>query len=562
MAERCSKIPVVNLKKTKIKSSFPNYSLSKILDNIPFLGLDIEGIEDDIVRIEYNPNRPDYSTDLGIFRSLKGFLNRELGIPKFDYSISSHYKIEVDKSVKKIRPYILFFVAKNKEINQDLMEQIISMQEDLHNGIGRGRRKASIGIHDLNKMKFPLRYSTSDKEREFIPLDESNRYSLNQILDILPKGKKYSHLIKDFKKYPILVDQNNDIVSFPPIINSERTKVTLETQNLLVEVTATDLEIARNIISILFCYFYDEKFKIISGPVSEYRTKTFFPLKKLTNKFVRVKEDYINSILGLNLSTHEIISSLKKVRIDAIKLKNKELKCIIPQYRTDIRNPIDVVEEVSLGYGIYNLEPNLPSFKISAGIEDPVSEFFRELRKTIIGFGFQEVLNFSLVDQKGIEIEETYNEKNNHLLKVHESKSSEHEFLRASLIPSLMKNLSHNIHEEYPQKIFEIGKIFRIDENMTEKWNLALSISSNNTDFTQIRSLLRSIFKITFDKEIQTKPLKHILFINGRSANVFFQDHNIGIIGEVSPKIISDYNIRVPISILEIDLSEIIKDIK
>lgn len=561
MVKRCSKIPVVNIKKSKIKYSFPDYSIEEILEKLPFLGLDIEGVDDDIIKVEYNPNRPDFSSDIGIFRSLSGFLNEKLGLPKFEYSISSKYKIDIDKSVKTIRPFLLFFIAKNKKISQDLMEQIISMQEDLHNGIARERRKASIGIHDLDKMEFPLKYSTSEKDRKFIPLDESEEYTLNKILDILPKGQKYRHLIKDFKKYPILIDQNKSIVSFPPIINSENTKITNKSQNLLIEVTATDFEIAKNIISILFCFFHDENFKIISGPVGEEKTRSFYPLKIIKNKSVVVEEDYINSILGLDLATKEIIRSLKKVRIDPIKLKHNQLKCIIPQYRTDIRIPIDIVEEVSLGFGIYNLCPTLPFFKLSAGIKDSLNEILHELRKTIIGFGFQEVINFSLVDQKSIEIEGK-NERNNDLLQVRESKSREHEYLRTNLIISLINNISHNIHEEYPQKIFEIGKVFSVDENMTENWKLALSISSNDTGFTQIRSLLRSIFNITFGQEIQTRSIQHNLFINGRSANVFIQNHAVGIVGEVSPKIISNYNIRVPISIFEIDLNAVFKAIK
>jgi phenylalanyl-tRNA synthetase beta chain len=441
------------------------------------------------------------------------------------------------------------------------MEQIISMQEDLNNGIARRRKKAAIGIHDFDKIEFPLKYSTTEKDTKFVPLDESESYTLNKILEILPKGQKFKHLVEHFKRYPILKDKNNEIVSFPPIINSENTKITNQSQNLLIEVTASDFEIGMNILSILFCYFSDENFEIISGPIVEENNRSFFPLKKLQNKFVIVEDEYINNILGLKLSSKEIIRSLKKVRIDVIKGKHDKLKCIIPHYRIDIRKPIDIVEEVALGYGIYNLEPTLPSFKVSPGIKNPLNEIFNELRQTIVGFGFQEVLNFSLVDRKSIDILGR-NVRNIQSLKVSESKSIEHEFLRTSLIPSLMNNLSHNIHEEYPQKIFEIGKVFSIDENISENWNLALSISSNNACFTQIRSLLRSIFKINFGREIQTIAIQHHLFINGRSANVFVQNHFVGVIGEVSPKIISYYNIRVPISVFQINLSEFFKSVK
>jgi len=395
-------MPVVRIKKSRIKSFFPDYSLQKILEQLPFLGLDIESIDENIVRVEYNPNRPDFSSDIGIFRALNGLVGRELGIPKFNYSTDPQYKIIVDNSVKKIRPFIFFFIAKNKKLTQDSLEQIISMQEDLHNGIARGRKKASIGIHDLDKMQFPLRYSAETPDIAFVPLDQSEKYDFDEILNKLTVGQKYKHLVESFAKYPVIFDKSNMIVSFPPIINSDVTKITKQSKNLLLEITATHSEIALDMLSILSHYFLDEGFEIVSGSVNENNKDSFFPLKKLCNESMVVKKDYINNLLGLELSSNEIIKSLKKVRIDASKINGNDIQCAIPHYRSDITNTIDVVEEVALGYGIYNLEPSMPSFKITSGIKNPLIEFFNELRKTLIGFGLLEVVNFSLVDQKSI----------------------------------------------------------------------------------------------------------------------------------------------------------------
>lgn len=551
-------MPVVRIKKSRIKSFFPDYSLQQILEQLPFLGLDIESIDQNIVRVEYNPNRPDFSSDIGIFRALKGLLGEELGIPEFRYSTDPQYRINVDNSVKKIRPFIFFFIAKNKKLTQDSLDQIISMQEDLHNGIARGRKKASIGIHDLDKMEFPLRYSAETPDIEFVPLDQSEKYDFNEILNKLTVGQKYKHLVEYFTKYPVVFDKNNMIVSFPPIINSDATKITNQSKNLLLEITATHSEIALDILSILSHYFLDEGFEIVSGSVNENYSGSLIPLKKLCNKSMVVKKDYINNLLGLKLSSNEIIKSLKKVRLGASKIKGSDIKCVMPHYRSDITNTIDVVEEVALGYGIYNLEPSMPSFKIVSGIKNPLMEFLNELRKTIIGFGLLEVVNFSLVDQKSIKTIKI--KPINHLsLKVNESKSSEHEFLRTSIIPSLMNNLSHNIHEEYPQKIFEIGKVFSINKEIAEKWCLGVVMSSNNIGFTETRSLLRSIVKINFGEEICTKSYENEFFITGRSANIYIKDSLIGVIGEVSPKVISEFNIRVPVSAFEIVLSDFLK---
>ena len=110
-------MPVVNILKTRIKSVFPNKNIEKILVKLPFIGLDIEGIDKEKIRVEYNPNRPDFSSDTGIFRSLKGLLNEAVGLPLFRYSSDKLYQITIDPQVKKIRPILLFFVAKNKKIN-------------------------------------------------------------------------------------------------------------------------------------------------------------------------------------------------------------------------------------------------------------------------------------------------------------------------------------------------------------------------------------------------------------------------------------------------------------
>jgi phenylalanyl-tRNA synthetase beta chain len=184
-------MPVVNILKSRIKDSFPNDSIEKLLERLPFLGLDIEGIDKEKIRVEYNPNRPDFSSDTGIFRSLKGLLNEIVGLPVFKYSFNRSYKIIVDQHVKQIRPIIFFFVAaQNHNINEFLLDQLISIQDDLHNGIARGRKKASIGIHDLDAIKFPLIYSTKSSKESFIPMDQHGPITFKEILSTTDVGKK------------------------------------------------------------------------------------------------------------------------------------------------------------------------------------------------------------------------------------------------------------------------------------------------------------------------------------------------------------------------------------
>jgi phenylalanyl-tRNA synthetase beta chain len=552
-------MPVVNILKTRIKSVFPNKNIEKILVKLPFLGLDIEGIDKDKIRVEYNPNRPDFSSDTGIFRSLKGLLNETVGLPHFKYSYNKLYEITIDPEVKQIRPILLFFVAKNKKINSFILDQLISMQEDLHNGIARGRKKAAIGIHDLHAFEFPLIYNTRGKDSSFIPLDQTKPFQLNEILSDLEVGKKYSTLLRNLHHYPTIVDRNHQIISFPPIINSNNTKINDKSNNLLIEITGTNLETCKSILAILAYYLYDEGYEIFSGILHD-DNLTYSSLSLLKNIKISIDTNIIKSYLGLNLSTKEIRQILNRCRIDVSITNNRKVKCLVPSYRNDIINSVDIVEEVAIGYGIDNIESTIPSFLISAGERN---EYFRkidEIKETLIGLGFLEMVNFTLLDQN---ISTIFNSEDKELLekiKVNESKSKEHEFLRTNILSSLIKNLSYNIHEEYPQKIFEIGKTFSFKNKIVEEWNLGILIASNKSNYTEAKAIAQSIFKINFGKNISTRRNdNNNLFLKGRCAEILYESKTIGFIGEVNPGLIAKFNLHIPLSAFELNLSSLLK---
>ena len=76
-------MPVVNFSIERLTKFFPGIDLSKILELLPFVALDIESINSEFIRVEYNPNRPDFASEYGIVRALRGLVGIEIGIPKF-----------------------------------------------------------------------------------------------------------------------------------------------------------------------------------------------------------------------------------------------------------------------------------------------------------------------------------------------------------------------------------------------------------------------------------------------------------------------------------------------
>lgn len=541
-------MPVVELSYSRLQKLIGKSSKKQISDSLPFLGLDIESEDKDLVRIEYSPNRPDYSTDFGIALGMQGLLGIKTGSIKLKIKKSKQFIINVKSDVTKIRPFVTGIVAKNGKINDKTIKQLMAMQEDLHFGIGRKRKKSSIGIHDLDKISFPLTYSTTSRDHKFIPLNSEKDLSISQILESTDVGKDYGPILGNSSKMPIITDSKNKTVSFPPIINAAVTTVTKETKNLFVEVTGINKADAEDMLSVVATILQSAGFALEEVKISGSKNST----PKLESKKMAVSPTLVNQILGLNLNSSKIISCLKKARLDA-SLKGKDILCIIPAYRFDIFGPMDLVEEVALGYGIQNLEPALsPSQTI--GQTNPISQNLKSLSQVMIGLGFLEALNSSLTSKRVLY--EMTNRNSSKIISVRDSKSQEHTILRDSILPGLLENLSKNIHESYPQKMFETGSVFSEGSPIDEKISFSGISAHQDTNFTEIKSVLQSGLKSGFGLEIQTKTTSHPTFEDGRCASVLVNNKSIGIIGEINSQIIENYKIRVPVVGFEISLSD------
>jgi len=547
-------MPVVNLSVNRLNNFLPGIDVDKILQVLPYVGLDIEGKDNEILRIEYNPNRPDFGSDYGIVRALRGLLEIETGIPNFSYDRAGiSYVINVDESTKSVRPFIAAIVAKNGKLDDETIKQLIGMQEDLHNGIGRRRVKASIGIHNLDAIKFPIVYKAVNEDFSFVPLDLMSSQTIKLILKTSIPGKEYGYILEKTRKYPILVDSQENVVSLPPIINGNATKVNTCSRSLFVEVTGNNQKSVEDILAILAITLYDVGFEIQNVSTCNFNGSTY--TAKMDPSHIDVDPHYINTMLGLNFGINQIVKYLKKSRLDAREINGeKKIRCSIPRYRIDILNAIDIVEEVAMGYGVYNLKPTVPSSNLT-GEKSSLSKYIDIIRQTMVGLQMLEVLNSSLVSSK-VQSELSGMNKSDKVLRVDATKSAEHELLRDALLPSLLKTLSHNVHEEYPQKLFEIGKIFNWTDTITESWSIGAVIAHNKADYTEIKSTMQGLLKTSFGKNAVTTVATHPIFMNGRCANIYVEEECVGIIGEITPSAIDNFKVRVPVAAFELNLSQ------
>jgi phenylalanyl-tRNA synthetase beta chain len=550
-------MPVVNFTIERLNKLLPGIDLNQVLELLPFIGLDIEGVDSEVLRIEYNPNRPDFASDYGIVRALRGLLEIETGLPKFKLNKEvNKYSVNVDNSVRGNRPYIVALIAKNGTLGNGTIMQLEGMKDDLQNGIGRGRTKASIGIHNMDAIEFPVRYSTVNEDFSFVPLEQKSSQTIESILKTSNIGKDYGHILEGVKRYPLVIDSKDNVLAFPPIINGNITKVNANNTNLFIEVTGNNRKTVEDILAILAITLYDAGFELQNVTINNFDGDTYRP--KMDVSYIDVDASYVNVLLGLESEVNEIIRYLKKSRLDAKETKQKKIiECCIPRYRIDILNYVDIAEEVAIGYGIYNLKPTIPLTAL-VGQKDLTSTRINIIRNTMVGLQILEIVNFSLVSKK-IQYELPGIDQPDNLASVRATKSSEHEVLRDMLLPSLLKSLSRNVHEEYPQKLFEIGKTFEWSKNINEYWSLGAVVAHNTADYTEVKSIMHTLLKLSFGKSVTTKVATHPIFINGRCANIIVDEESVGIIGEITPFAIDNFKVRVPVAAFELNISKLLR---
>jgi len=434
-------LPVVTLNRAELEEMVGT-DADTIVELLPRLGADVGCVNDEI-EVEFFPNRPDLFSVEGAARAVRGMLGIETGLPEYVTS-NSGIEIEVDSSVNAVRPYVVCAVVRGVTLDERTIKSLIDLQEDLHWGVGRDRRKASIGIHDLSRVSPPFRYTLGDVA--FVPLDFSERISPAEILRVHPKGKEYAHIVGD--RHPLILDVNENVLSFPPIINGELTRVSEKTTDLFIDVTGLDMKAIQDCLHILVAALYDRGATIETVKVVYRGNGQVLNTPDMGGStFVVTKGDIVKRI-GVEIAEEIITASLQKMRMESV-VNAGRIKVSVPCYRTDIMHPVDIIEDVAIGFGYESIPPSYPKLGTIG------SRLVEEQRSTVIrdvlqGLGFLEVITLMLASDpsEAVIIE-------NPLLEEHIS-------LRTSLLPGLIDTLALNQHREYPQMVYEVGEVVRL----------------------------------------------------------------------------------------------------
>src|SRR3989338_8289228 len=520
-------MPTVNLNKQVVENLLgKKVPVEKLKDRISMLGTDLESITDKEITVEIFPNRPDLLSEQGFARALSSFMNIKTGIKKY-YIKKSGFSCKVEKALDSW-PYTVNAIVKNLKFNNERIREIMQLQEKLGTTLTRNRRKGGIGIYPLDKIKFPIRFTTMKlKDIKFKHLESDKEMNGLEIINEHPTGKKYGYILAKEKEQPVFVDSNNNIMSIPPIINSHDTgRINESTKDVFIECSGPDLNTLNAALNIIVTSLADMKGEIYSLDIIYKNKKLVTP--NLEPFLMNLDIKYINKMLDLDLKDSDIKKYLQMMGLDYI-----SKKAIIPSYRVDILHQIDLIEEIAIAYGYENFDSKLSNFG-SVAEEDKLEIFKKKIANILTSLNFIEISTFNL----------TSIERNNKKMNVND------EFVKL--------DNSINKHNDLPQKIFEISKVFSKNKE-TEK--LSIVICNSKTNFTEIKQILDSLF-LNLGLTYEIKSTKHDSFIEGRCGLISIKGKELGIIGEIFPSVLNNWQLENPAVALELDLQELFIKIK
>ena len=527
----------------------------ELLELLPMIGSDVEDYDDQEVKVEFFPNRPDFLSVEGVARTLRGFLGLDTGLPHYKTE-SSGMTMTVDPQLEKIRPYVACCIVEGITLDEDKLKQLMDFQEDLHWVLGRDRRKVAIGIHNLDVVKAPFRYRAGyPDEDSFVPLECEEELTLREILKEHKKGQSYAHLLEKFDYYPLIVDADDNVLSMPPIINGELTKLTLDTRNILIDVTGTNLQAVTQTLIILATSFAESGGRIRTMEMAYPDQSLLMP--DLTPQEMMVDVKNSNKIIGITLNAQEVVQALERVRMGAEVVDEDTVKVLIPPFRVDILHQVDLVENVAIGYSFPDIKPEMPRVATVAR-EDPRKEFETRIREIMVGLGLVEVMSLMLTNE-----EHHYHKMGmpeQERVEVAQPISQDRTMIRQSLLNGLLEFLDHNKHEDLPQKIFEVGEVVYLDRDAETRSQgmrkLAAVVTHSHANFTEIKSLTAAVLT-NLGLEMEIGITEHPSFLKGRCAGVKGRkDGQLmleGVFGEMDPGVITGFGLEYPVVALEVE---------
>lgn len=524
--------------------------------------------ETTVYKIEIPANRYDLLCVEGLGKALAIFTQKSTP-PKFVIktpSAESIIKLTVLPNTKTVRPYVVAAVLRNITFTKQNYDSFIELQDKLHQNLCRKRTLVAIGTHDLDTIQHPFTYDAKKPaDIRFRPLNQTVEVNGVELMELYSKDshlKPYLPIIQDKEFYPVIYDSNNVVLSLPPIINGEHSKITLNTKNVFIECTATDLhkaEIVLDTMVTMFSEYCADKFQVEAVEVTQVDgSKHIYPV--LAERTEVIDSVEVNRKVGIQISEAEMTVLLGRMGLEAQVLADNKIQVKIPPTRSDILHACDIIEDVAIGYGFNNIQKTIPKTNCFSS-EFEINRLTDLIRLELAMCGYTEALTFTLCSKE--DVAEKMGKKIEHVPAVHISnpKTTDFQVARTTLLPGLLKTIASSRNMPLPVKIFEVSDVVLNDKEAEvgarNERRLAVAFYNKLSGFEIVHGLLDRIMQILDVKWKTGYNIKHhedSSFMPGRCAAIYVNEKMIGTVGVLHPSVIHNFELNLPCCVLELNL--------
>ncbi|MDF2548448.1 MAG: phenylalanine--tRNA ligase subunit beta [Anaerosolibacter sp.] len=551
-----------------------------ILDQAYTPGDDIKGIlgiKGHVIEFEITPNRPDCLSMLGMARETAATFNLDMNYPEIKIN-HEHGNIEEVASVEVLNTDFCRRYAARAATDIVIKPSPEWMQ----------RRLMEAGVRPISNIVDITNYVMLEMGQPLHAFDLNMLTDKKIIVKQAEEGSVFTTLDGTERKLDssmLMICDGEKPVAIAGVMGGENSEVTDETRAILLEsanfyndnVRATskklglrteasarfekgvDPNIALNAVN-RACQLIEElgAGKIVGGIIDIYPNK-------LEKRSLKARPQRINDLLGTKLSPEEISNILQKLEIE-VSQDEEGLLLAIPTFRQDITEEIDIVEEVARIYGYNRIDVTIPKGN-SQGAKTNGQIIEDYAKKYLNAAGVTEISTYSFVSPKGFDMiglpEESFMRRS---VKLINPLGEENSIMRTTLMPNMLEVLSRNNNRNVESvKAFEIGRVFLphsipVDQLPIEKPVLTLGMYGQNIDFFTMKGTIESVFHNLGIQNIAFTPEKnHPTFHPGRCANLVWENHILGVIGEIHPDVAENYDLEVRTYLGEIDFNIVLQ---
>ncbi|MBS4536273.1 phenylalanine--tRNA ligase subunit beta [Clostridium sp. D2Q-14] len=547
-----------------------------ILDEAYPLGKDIKevlGLKGEVIDFEITPNRPDCLSIIGMARETVATFKKELNIPK----------VKINNEVDDIKNLVNSIEVLNTELCRRYYTKVVKNIKIEKSPLWLRRRLIESNVRPINNIVDITNFVMLELGQPIhaFDLDKINNKSI--IVRNAKEGEKITTLDGVDRKLDtdmlVIADRENPI-AIAGVMGGEDSEVTENTKSILIESANFD---GRNVrltsrklglrteasakyekdldpnISELACKRVCQLIEEIgAGEVVKGNTNIYE--NKLNERELILRPEKVNSLLGLEISIEFMIDTLNRLELKS-EIKDNKMFVKIPTFRNDIQIETDLVEEIGRIYGFHNIKSVPLIGSLTKGGKSRNREIQDYIKNSLTGMGLNEITTYSFISPRAYDNinlpGESLKRRN---VEIMNPLGEDYSVMRTTLIPNMLDVLSRNYKYGVEKAwAYEIGNSF-IPKSLPMN-NLPYEIKTltigmyGETDFFYLKGILNKLFDLLGTDELEyIVEENHKTFHPGRCANIIYGNYILGIIGEIHPDVLGNYDIKEKVYMSELDL--------